>query len=145
MELDAVLAALLAWASELSGYPVPAELPVVQFQPHSYLVEHVCFGQPCEVIGWYDDAGVVHIDQRYQNTNDEFAASLIVHEFTHYLQHKNGVHLPRSCANNIAREHEAYEIQHRYIRSVLESNLPIRRPEISCTYPNAGTGSGTAR
>ena len=138
MELDAILATLLVWASQLSGYPVPEELPDVRFESHAFFVENVCFGQECKVVGWYDDAGTIFIDERYREVDDQFAKSLLVHEFTHFLQHANGAFQPPSCNLNIAREKEAYEIQNRYIAVGLTGLAPIRPPTITCDYPNAG-------
>ena len=138
MESDAILAALLVWASQLSGYPLPAEPPAVRFDSHDFFVENVCFGQECNVVGWYDDAGTIFIDERYRDVDDQFAKSLLVHEFTHYLQHENGAFQPPSCNLNIAREKEAYEIQNRFIVARLSGLEPIRPPNITCDYPTAG-------
>lgn len=139
MELDSVLAVLLSWASHLSGYPVPADPPQVQFEQHAFFVENVCGGVECNVVGWYNDADIVYIDERHKDANSNFAASLIVHEFTHYLQHQSGDFESLSCEDSVAREREAYYVQNRYITEGLASILTIRPGPTSCNYANAAS------
>lgn len=111
--MNDALIILLAWAAHLSGYP-RAELPKIQFEDHAFFIEHVCGGKDCNAIGWYNDEGIIYISERHQNLEDGFTSSLIVHEMTHYLQHKNGI--TSSC---FRRELEAYAVQNRYIQEVL--------------------------
>lgn len=139
MELDAVFAILLSWASHLSGYPLPAEVPNVRFEQHAFFVENVCGGAECNVVGWYNDADIVYIDEKYRKVESEFAASLVVHEFTHYLQHKSGEFASLSCQDSVAREREAYYVQNRYIVEALASINRIVPGQTSCAYANAGT------
>jgi len=134
MQLEAIFAILLSWASHLSGYPIPSEVPEVRFEQHSFFVENVCGGIECNVSGWYNDADVVYIDERYRNVEGSFAPSLIVHEFTHYLQHKSGAFNSLSCEDSIAREREAYYIQNRYIIEALASIHTISPGPTSCNY-----------
>lgn len=138
MELDTIFAILLSWASYLSGYPMPADLPEVRFEQHAFFVENVCGGNECNVVGWYNDADVVYIDERYRNVEDGFATSLMVHEFTHYLQHKSGAFDSLSCEDSIAREREAYHVQTLYAIESLASVQTIRRSPTTCNYANAG-------
>jgi len=138
MELKLILVILLSWASHLSGYPVPADPPEVQFEQHAFFVENVCGGKECSVVGWYNDADVVYIDERYRNVEGGFATSLVVHEFTHYLQHKSGAFESLSCEDSVAREREAYYVQNRYIIEALASINTIRPGPTICNYANAG-------
>ena len=138
MELDAILIVLLSWASHLSGYPMPSEPPEVRFEEHAFFVEHACGGRECNVAGWYDDSGVVYIDKQYRALESEFATSLVVHEFTHYLQHQSGDFESHSCSDSVTREREAYRVQNSYLIEALATiNLVHPRP-MSCDDTIAG-------
>ena len=138
MEPDAILAILLSWASYLSGYPIPPNPPEVRFEQHAFFVENVCGGKECNVVGWYNDADVVYIDERYDRVTSGFATSLVVHEFTHFLQHKSGKFASLSCEDSVAREREAYYVQNRYIIEAIASIERIKPSPTSCNYANAG-------
>jgi hypothetical protein len=138
---DAILPILLSWASFLSGYPMPLEPPAVRFEAHSFFVETVCGGHECTVVGWYNDADTVYIDDRYRSVESGFAASLIVHEFTHFLQHKSGHYESLSCEDSIAREREAYYVQNRYLIEALARIDTIRPAPTACRYANAGVST----
>lgn len=138
MEADAILAILLSWASHLSGYPMPAEPPRVQFEEHAFFVENVCGGHECNVVGWYNDADIVYIDKQYIDVEGGFATSLVVHEFTHYLQHKSGAFESLSCEDSIVREREAYHVQNRYMIEALARIDTIIPSQTTCNYANAG-------
>jgi hypothetical protein len=138
MGLDNFLPILLSWASYQSGYPVPPDLPQVNFVEHSCFVEKACGGSECTVVGWYNDADIVYIDLRYRRSEGGFAASLIVHELTHFLQHKSGAYEALSCDDSVAREREAYYVQNRYLIEALARFDTVRPAPISCNYANAG-------
>ncbi len=138
MELDTILAILLGWASYLSGYPMPSDPPEVRFEQHAFFVENVCGGSECSVVGWYNDADVVYIDERYRTVESQFATSLVVHEFTHYLQHKSDTFDSLSCEDSIAREREAYYVQNLYIIDALATVQMIRPSPTTCNYAIAG-------
>lgn len=133
-ELLEILTVLLSWASHLSGYPM-AELPEVRFEQHEFFVERACGVRPyyhswgwqelravkrpsCPVVGWYNDQGIVYIDERFRDINGGFASSLVVHEFTHYLQDPD--------MDPCARELQAYSVQNDYIGKVLTTNYRAR-------------------
>ena len=110
-----MLIVFLSWAAYLSGYPnlTPEEPPELRFESHAFFVENVCGGKECKVVGWYDDQDIVYIDKRYEKVDSGFVTSLVVHEFTHFLQHKSG-NFNESCKDKIRREREAYYIQNLY-------------------------------
>lgn len=93
---------------------MPVHPPRVQFAPQSFFVEHACGGRRCDALGWYDDKGVVYLDDRLRDRDDVFVRSLMVHEFVHYLQHLSGKFGSR-CPEQIVREREAYAIQRSYV------------------------------
>lgn len=141
MELELTLAILLSWASHLSGYPVPDNPPAVRFETHEFFVENACGGVDCNVVGWYDDKDVVYIDVRYRELDSDFANSLVVHELTHFLQHRSGNFDSLSCEDSVAREREAYSVQNRYIIEALASINTIMPGQTVCSYANAGVDS----
>ncbi len=138
MEPDSILAILLSWASHLSGYPMPADAPEVQFEQHEFFIENVCGGKECNVVGWYNDADIVYIDEKYRNVEDGFAAGLVVHEFAHYLQHQSGMYDSNSCEDSVRREREAYDIQNRFRIEILGNVNLILPGQTTCSYTNAG-------
>ncbi len=107
--------ALLSWAVMASHYPQPAEPPRVEFKPHAFFVENACLGRPCNALGWYDDQGVVYLDERIRNADTPASRGIWIHEFVHYLQHKSGKYVTQECRDQVAREKEAYAIQNQYL------------------------------
>jgi hypothetical protein len=97
-------------------------------------VEHACGGQECNVEGWYNDEGVVYIDDRLTDLSDGYTSSLIVHEFTHFLQHKSGAFDSLSCEDSVAREREAYYVQTLYVIESLTSVRIVHRRLATCNY-----------
>lgn len=135
METETILAVLFSWASHLSGYPAPAHPPPVQFVSHAYFVEHACGGRECNVVGWYNDQDIVYIDERFrEGLETGFAASLVVHEFTHYLQHKSGNFRSHSCEDSVEREREAYYVQNEYFVQALARVGSVRPAHRTCKY-----------
>ncbi|KKK90228.1 hypothetical protein LCGC14_2725190 [marine sediment metagenome] len=102
---------LFSWACHLSGY-VSDDIPEIQFKPHAFFVEHVCGGRECSVEGWYNDKGIIYIDEQHKDMNS-FAPSLVVHEMVHYLQPKD--------MDSCERERQAYSVQNLYIMEALAS------------------------
>ena len=125
---------LLSWASLLSGYPAPEVSPAIRFEPHSFFVERVCGGRDCRVVGWYNDDNVIYIDEKHRDDDSTFAASLVVHELVHYLQHQSGEFDSHSCEDSLRREREAYRVQNRYIVDAHASFALVRPGPTSCAY-----------
>ncbi|HUN92792.1 MAG TPA: hypothetical protein VMU33_12095 [Burkholderiaceae bacterium] len=126
--MDNLMTALLHWAIVLTGYPTPPHVPVAQMVPHAFLVEHACGGRECKVFGWYEGKDVVYLDDRFDPANDLFAASVVVHELTHYLQAASGLDgstqgggpAPAGwhfvdCDLTMALEREAYAAQQAFL------------------------------
>jgi len=115
---------LLSWAVTLSGYPAPAEPPVVIAKPHAFFVEQACNRQECKVLGWYAGGRNVYIDETLDPQNSLFASSIVVHEMVHYLQGVargdaavggSAFHVTPSCEQSVHWEREAYGVQREYI------------------------------
>ena len=116
-------AGLLHWAVKLSGYPQPATPPTVEFVTQEFFMEHACGGRRCRVWGWYPNTGkqVVYVHEAARELVEDgsdprslLAASIIVHEFTHYLQAANRAFARYECNEALALEHEAYGVQNAY-------------------------------
>jgi len=117
-------AGLLSWAVKLSGYSQPATSPTVEFVPQEFFNEHACGGRQCRVWGWYPNTGgnVIYVHEAVRELVDDgsdprslLAASIIVHEFTHYLQAANRGFARYECNEALELEHEAYTVQNAYL------------------------------
>ena len=110
------LTALLNWAAYLSGYSTNDINPQLEFRSHQFFVDNACLGNlKCKVVGWYNDEGIVYIDDRLTSLESRFGRSLVVHEFVHYLQHISGKFESGSCEGFVQREREAYATQREFI------------------------------
>lgn len=118
-------ATLLSWAVTLSGYPAPAEPPVVVPKPHEFFVQQACHGQECKVLGWYAGGHNLYVDETLDPENNLFASSVVVHEMVHYLQAvargddalRDGAafRVAPSCTEIVSWERQAYAVQREYI------------------------------
>ena len=117
-------AGLLSWAVKLSGYRQPATPPTVEFVSQEFFNEHACGGRRCHVWGWYPNTGknVIYVHEAARELIDDssdpkslLAASIIVHEFTHYLQAANRGFAQYECKEALDLEHEAYTVQNAYL------------------------------
>ncbi len=115
---------LLGWAVKLSGYEIPANHPIVEFVPQAFFNTNACRGKRCRVWGWYPNTGgnVVYVHEAaralIEDSSDPrslLAASIVVHEFTHYLQAANRSFAKYGCAQALELEREAYNVQNAYI------------------------------
>jgi len=118
-------ATLLSWAVTLSGYPAPAEPPVVVPKPHAFFVQNACNQHECKVLGWYSGGRNLYIDDTLDAEASLFASSIVVHEMVHYLQ---GVARGEAalaggaafsavptCRQFVHWEFEAYAVQREYL------------------------------
>ena len=118
-------ATLLSWAVTLSGYPTPAEPPIVMTEPHAFFVDNACNHQECKVLGWYSGGRQLYLDETLDPENSLFASSIVVHEMVHYLQAvaRGDASLgggaafdsAPSCQQFVHWEFEAYAVQREYI------------------------------
>ncbi len=140
-------AGLLSWAVKLSGYPRPATTPTVEFVPQAFFNENACHHRECHVWGWYPNTGqdVIYVNEAVReliadgsDRKSLLAASIIVHEFTHYLQAAKRAFAPYRCEDAIELEREAYSVQNAYIVSY-GSYLPV-----GVSMHNAGCGGSAS-
>lgn len=132
MDKTELLVILLSWASHLSSYSYPETPPEYQFKPHAFFVEHACLGdEKCNTGAWYNDKGVIYIDDRLQDWNDPMVRSVIVHELVHYLQDLSGKFSKKDCEEQLKREREAYAIQRIYLNRIagrFAATYPVYAP-----------------
>ena len=140
-------AGLLSWAVMLSGYPWPATTPKVEFMPQEFFNENACHHRECRVWGWYPNTGhdVVYVHEAVReliadgsNQRSLLAASIIVHEFTHYLQAAKRGFAAYRCEEAIELEREAYGVQNAYIVSY------GRYWQVGVSMHNAGCGGSAS-
>src|ERR1700676_1497570 len=119
-----LFAGLLNWAVKLSGSQRPAINPVVEFVPQEFFDAHACGGKQCRVWGWYPNTSkqVVYVHEGARELIEDgsdprslLAASIIVHEFTHFLQAANRGFARYTCEDALELEREAYNVQNAYI------------------------------
>lgn len=119
IDYNQLVAILLSWTVNLSGYPLPETPPLIEFKPHDFFVEHACLGNTkCRVAAWYDNNGIIYIDDNLKNKDDVFIDSLIVHELVHYLQDLSKKFNNEDCQDYLIREREAYGIQRQYLNRI---------------------------
>jgi hypothetical protein len=129
--MEDLIAVLLSWAVHLSGFPAPPTAPRLVAQPHAFFVERACGGSPCQVWGWYAGGDEIYVDARLNPATDLLAASVVVHELTHYLQAQAGdsglpagsaatAPTPRpivDCTRVVELERQAYAVQQAFLVS----------------------------
>jgi hypothetical protein len=123
---DEMMTTLMDWAVSLSGYPAPNTPPSVDFVSQEFFVAHACGDRHCHVWGWYPNTGehtvYVRDDMRQLLTDGSdprsvVAASIVVHEFVHYLQAVNRGFAPYECGKALQLEREAYQVQAAYLQT----------------------------
>ena len=112
-----LIASLLVWISQTSGYSIPGEPPRVRPMPHAQLADEVC-GGPCGVVAFTTPEGHILIDDALMIGRDPAATSILVHELTHFLQIRSEVTpVTMTCDLWNEREREAYDLQYRWLRA----------------------------
>ena len=96
----------------------------MRFVSQEFFNENACGHKQCHVWGWYPNTGghtvYVHeaIRRLIADASDDkglLATSIIVHEFTHYLQAVHRQFAPYRCEQALLLEREAYAVQSAYI------------------------------
>lgn len=113
----------LTYAAQFSGYPIPAQPPVIQRVSRQWIVEHVCHRNPehCVSNGWHHE-GVIYL---LEGLPEDELMRRAVHENAHYLQWLATGRGPMTCEENSQLEGEAYRAEVLY--TVQVQHLPWRR------------------
>ena len=131
-----LLMVLLSWTVNLSSYPHPGVTPELSYKPHQFFVEQACNGyERCKAVAWYDDSGIIYLDERMKDNTDAFTRSVVVHELVHYLQDLSGEYEEMDCDLHAKREREAYSVQKQYLNRIagIFTSMFINVPP--CTIP----------
>jgi hypothetical protein len=119
----------------------------VEFVPRAFFNMNACRGKQCRVWGWYPNTGgnVVYVHEAVraliEDSSDPrslLAASIVVHEFTHYLQAANRDFSKYGCTQAIDLEREAYNVQNAYIVAY------GRYRQVGISLHNTGCGARAA-
>jgi hypothetical protein len=119
-------AGLMDWAVRLSKYPAARTMPTVRYVPQQFFDDNACAGHHCRVWGWYPNTGknVVYVNEKARDLLNDgsdprslLAASIVVHEFVHYLQAASRGFAPYDCDKALQLEREAYQAQNAYLGS----------------------------
>lgn len=130
--VDQFIAVMLVWASYLSGYSIPDKQPTVILVNHQYFIDNVCHGvedqkHPCHYVGLYTYGDrTIHIDQ---GMNKKEFNEILIHELVHFLQHSHNKYTQDTCNNRLAREHEAYGVQQKYITDAQHEDRTVSPPD----------------
>lgn len=126
-----LLAVLLSWTVNLSQYPHPGVAPEIIYKPHQFFIDMACAGiEKCKAVAWYNDEGVIYLDERMKGHTDPDTRSVVVHELVHYLQDLSGEYKEMDCNLHAKREREAYSVQRQYLNkiagrfTVMFNNIP---------------------
>jgi hypothetical protein len=139
--MNELYAALLSWAVTLSGYPMPERQAEVVKVSHAYLVERACNGRECKVMGWFPPGQTIFLDARLNPEENLLAASILVHEMVHHLQHEAGKLDPEkwSCENSIQLEREAYAVQREFLlRYGVYQPVGVSLHNVGCELAHTG-------
>ena len=112
-----LVASLLVWVSQYSGYSIPGEPPRIRPMSQAQLAEEVC-GKPCGVVAFTTPKGEILIDESLMIGRDPSATSILVHELTHFLQIRStSLNVALTCDLWSEREREAYDVQYHWLRA----------------------------
>ena len=136
-EVSSLVAELFTTIHMLSAYPVPEHNPPVTFLPLVTMQEMICKGRPCAVRAFYKPDEGVFVDEKIDVKDDIYSRSVLLHELVHYLQHEEGKFedLDTPCHRWQAKEIEAYEIQHKYLKRLRVTRSFIGLDTVPITCP----------
>lgn len=144
-EVSVMVSKLFVTISMLSGYPVPEQNPEVHFVPLATMQQMIC-KRPCAVKAFYMPGKGVYIDETIDVQNDTYSRSVLLHELVHHLQHESGKFesLDTACHRWQAKEVEAYEIQHKYLKKlhVTRSFIGLDTMPITCPEDSSANAAG---
>ncbi len=144
-----LVATLLVWIAQHTGYAIPGDMPEIDQVPYADLESRYCHG-PCAILGLTTPQGIVLLDSNLQIDADPAATSILVHELTHFLQRANApAGMTVDCKTWMAREEEAYDMQYTWLHETAPSirvlsaamaELGTQPIILNCTGDHAASG-----
>jgi hypothetical protein len=116
--LDALIAAVAAWAAERMGLPLPAALPLILLRTPEEMARLRVAGTPAfhgaagRPLAFYARDGAAILLPSGWTGRDAVEVSVLVHEIVHHLQATSG--RPGACP--AAAEAEAFAVQADWLR-----------------------------
>lgn len=116
---------LMLWAAMLSQQPMPDALPDIEYVSSEYIESHFCDStKDCHVEAMYVpgpgdvvQSGTVYILDQFEDSKTVYTASIIVHEFVHYLQDRGGmISTDITCEQWWNNERNAYRVQALFLK-----------------------------
>ena len=135
-EVSSMVTELFATIHLLSGYPLPEHNPEISFVPLATMQQMIC-KRACAVKAFYKPDQGVFIDEKIDVKDDIYSRSVLLHELVHHLQHVDGKFetLDTPCHRWQAKEVEAYEIQHKYLKKMRVTRSFIALDTVPITCP----------
>lgn len=116
--MNELVAALLLWASQSTGYPAQIEVPRVEFASTAQLQAHFAAGGANaagqQVAALYEPARNVILLDTTLDLSTPLGRSYLLHELVHALQFAAGRQAEVRCVGLL--ESEAYSTQARYLK-----------------------------
>ncbi len=100
----------------MAGYPVPPEPPAVEFVTHQLIVDTMCDGRDCPILGMYLHGDTIYLDERLDVQNNDYHTSILLHELVHYAQDRSGRFPNQDCSTWLKQEQEAFAVQTAWLR-----------------------------
>ncbi len=115
-------------AIKFSGYDSPGYGPPIKIVVDDVIHDMTGCGTKCDPQGfYYPVSGEVYFGESILKTKEILVRGLAVHEFTHFLQHKNGSsELYNTCEGRALLELEAHDVQNKFLYETSGINIPMK-------------------
>jgi hypothetical protein len=124
-------------AIKFSGYESPGYGPPIKIVVDDLIHDMTGCGTKCDPQGfYYPQSGEVYFGESILKTDEILMQGLVVHEFTHFLQHKKGdSELYSTCEGRAQLELEAHDVQNKFLYETSGVNIPMK-PYDECSAKN---------
>ncbi len=117
VDVEALVAVLLAWIHATAGYDVPQTPPRIDFVQPRLIADIMCDSQPrCPVLAMYLHGDTIFLDDRLDVHGNDYHASILLQELVHYVQRQSGRFTESDCGDWVKEEQEAFRIQAAWLR-----------------------------
>jgi hypothetical protein len=132
--MSAFLLGLFMLAQDLTGYKTQMEMPRLEVVAQEELHLTYCDGQPCNLMGIFNGAGVVLVADTLKPEENPIHASVVLHEFIHALQQDKYHYVMGTleCPEYMVYEKEAYTLQFTYLHMLGIETPPLPDDLFEC-------------